>query len=181
VQRTFHYIAFEHVGGRDFETLGVPLVRGRTFTERDFIRGDVAEDARESETSVVINQTAEQRISGAGSAVGRRLWADDDGRSYVVVGVVPDFRPSLLSADPMATAFVPIPVARFRSASAQGTTLLIRGTSDRGAMAAVRDELRRIRADPNCLSAQSTWVRLAAPSAALRAGRPRTSAPHPAS
>ena len=71
---------------------------------------------------VVINQTAEQRIFGAGTAVGRRLWADHDGRSYVVVGVVPDVRPSLRTADPLATAFVPIPVARFHSASIQGTT-----------------------------------------------------------
>ena len=143
VQRTFHSIALEHVGGRYFETLGVPIVRGRTFTERDFSRGGVAEDARESETPVVINRTAEQRIFGAGTAVGRRLWADHDGRSYVVVGVVPDVRPSLLTADPMATAFVPIPVARFRSASIQGTTVLVRGMADRGAMAAVRDEFRR--------------------------------------
>ncbi len=141
-QRTFHSIALEHVGGRYFETLGVPLVRGRTFTERDFTGGG-AEDTREPETPVVINQTAEQRIFGAGSAVGRRLRADHAGRSYVVIGVVPDVRPSLRTADTMATVFVPIPVARFHSASTQGTTVLVRGTSDRGAMAAVRDELRR--------------------------------------
>ena len=142
-QRTFHFIiALEHIGGRYFETLGVPLVRGRTFTERDFTGGG-AEDTHKPDTPVVINQTAEQRIFGGGPAVGRRLRADDDGRSYVVVGVVPDVRPSLLTASPMATAFVPIPVARFHSASIQGTTVLIRGTSDRGAMAAVRDELRR--------------------------------------
>lgn len=141
-QRTFHSIALEHVGERYFETLGVPLVRGRTFTERDFTGGG-AEDARERDTPVVINQTAEQRLFGAGTAVGRRLWADRDGRSYVVVGVVPDVRPSLRTADPMATAFVQIPAARFHSASIQGTTVLVRGTSDRGAMAAVRDELRR--------------------------------------
>ena len=142
VQRTFHSMALEHVGGRYFGTLGVPLVRGRTFMEGDF-NGGGAEDTHEPETLVVINQTAEQRIFGAGPAVGRRLWADDAGRSYVVVGVVPDVRPSLRTADPLATAFVPIPVARFRSASIQGTTVLVRGTSDRGAMAAVRDELRR--------------------------------------
>ena len=142
VQRTFHSIALEHVGGRYFETLGVPIVRGRTFTERDFTGGG-AEDAREPETPVVINQTAEQRIFGAGTAVGRRLWPNHAGRSYVVVGVVPDVRPSLRTADPMATAFVPIPAARFHSASIQGTTMLVRGTSERGAMAAVRDELRR--------------------------------------
>ena len=143
VQRTFHSIALEHVGGRYFETLGVPIVRGRTFAEPDFTRGGVTEDTREPETQVVINQTAEQRIFGAGTAVGRRLWADHDGRSYVVVGVVPDVRPSLLTAGPMATAFVPIPVARFRSASIQGKTVLVRGMADRGAMAAVRDEFRR--------------------------------------
>ena len=66
-----HPIALEHVGGRYFETLSVPIVRGRTFTEHDFADGG-AVDARESETPVVINQTAEQRIFGAGSAVGRQ-------------------------------------------------------------------------------------------------------------
>ena len=143
VQRTFHSVAFEHVGVRYFETLGVPIVRGRTFTERAFTRGGVAKDAREPETPVVINKTAEQRIFGAGSAVGSRLWADDDGRSYVVVGVVPDVWPSLLTGGSVPTAFVPIPVARFGGASIQGTTVLVRGMSDRGAMAAARDELRR--------------------------------------
>ena len=124
VQRTFHSIAFERVGGPYFETLGIPLLRGRTFTARDFTAG--AEDPRERETPVVINQTAEQRIFGAETAVGRRLWANHDARSYVVVGVVPDVRPSLLTASPMATAFVPMPVARFRSAAIQGTTVLVR-------------------------------------------------------
>ena len=145
VQRAFHPIALEHVGGRYFETLGVPIIRGRTFTEHDFAGGG-AVDARESETPVVINQTAEQRIFGAGSAVGSRLWADDDGRSYVVVGVVPDVRPGLLNMTPntpVATAFAPIPVARFGSASIQGTTVQVRGMSERSPMAAVRGELRR--------------------------------------
>ena len=145
VQRTFHPIALEHVGGRYFETLSVSIVRGRTFTEHDFADGG-AVDARESETRVVINQTAEHRIFGAGSAVGSRLWADDDGRSYVVVGVVPDVRPGLLNMTPntpVATAFAPIPVSRFGSASIQGTTVLVRGMSERSPMAAVRGELRR--------------------------------------
>ncbi|MCY3846420.1 MAG: ADOP family duplicated permease [Acidobacteria bacterium] len=141
VRRTFHFIAFERVGGSYFETLGIPLLRGRTFTERDLTGG--AEDARERETPVVINQTAEQRIFGAATAVGRRLLGEHDARSYVVVGVVPDVRPSFLTARPMATAFVPLPAARFRSASIQGTTVLVRSSSDRGAMSAVRDELRR--------------------------------------
>ena len=144
VQRTFHAVALEHVGVHYFETLGVPIVRGRMFTERAFSRGGFTNDAREPETPVVINQTAEQRIFGAGSAVGTRLWADDDGRSYVVVGVVPDVWPSLLTGGLVPTAFVPTPVARFGGASILGTTVLVRGMSDRGAMAAARDELRRI-------------------------------------
>ena len=113
-----------------------PIVRGRTFTEHDFAGGG-AEDAREAETPVVINQTAERRVFAAGSAVGSCLWADDDGRSFVVVGVVPDVRPGLLnmtSNTPVATAFAPISVARLGSASIHGLTVLVRGMSEHSTM-----------------------------------------------
>ena len=49
-----------------------------------------------------------------------------------MVGVVPDVRPGLLNMTPntpVATAFAPIPVTRFRSASVQGTTVRVRGKS----------------------------------------------------
>ena len=76
-------------------------------------------------------------------AIERRLCGEHDARGYLVVGVVPDVRRSLLTASPMATPFVPMPVPRFRSASIQGTIALVRAVSDRGAMAAVRNEVRR--------------------------------------
>ena len=141
--RTYHSLALEHIGARYFETLGVPVVRGRAFTERDLAAGVLGEDARAAETAVVINQTAERQIFGPGGAIGRRLRTDDDGGGYVVVGVVPDIRPAFLAADAVATAFAPISAAGFGRASSPETTVLVRGMSGGGAMAAVRGDLTR--------------------------------------
>ena len=140
--RTHHSIALERVGVGYFETLGVPLVRGRTFTERDLAAGSPGEDARAAETAVVINRTAARQIFGSGGAIGRRLRADGDGRSYVVVGVVPDVGADFLATGTAARAFAPIPAAGLARASGPGMTVLVGGTSD-GAMAAVRRELTR--------------------------------------
>jgi len=141
--RTYHSIGLEHIGVRYFETLGVPVVRGRAFTERDPAAGGLGGGARAAETAVVINQTAEQQIFGPGGAIGRRLRTDDDGGGYVVVGVVPDIRPAFLAADAVATAFAPISAAGFGRASTPETTVLVRGMSGGGAMAAVRGDLTR--------------------------------------
>ena len=142
-RRTTHAIAMEQVGVHYFGTLGVRVIRGRAFTGRDLAdRGD-AEDGRQSETPVIINRTAERQIFGAGRAVGQRLREEDEGRRYVVIGVVPDVRPAFQTADAVASAFAPIAAARFGRASIPGTTVLVRGMSDRRAMAAVRGELAR--------------------------------------
>ena len=141
--RTYHSIAVERVGVGYFETLGVPLVRGRTFTERDLAAASASEDARAAETAVVINRTAARQIFGSGGAIGRRLRADGDGRSYVVVGVVPDVGADFLATGTAARAFAPIPAAGLGRASGPGTTVLVGGASDGGAMAAVRRELTR--------------------------------------
>ena len=142
-RRTTHSIAMEQVGVHYFGTLGVRVIRGRAFTRRDLAGGGDAEDGRQTETPVVINRTAERQIFGTGRAVGRRLQEEDEGRRYVVVGVVPDFRPAIQTADAVASAFAPIAAARFGGASIPGTTVLVRGMSDRRTMAAVRDELAR--------------------------------------
>ena len=60
--------------------------------------------------------------------------------------MVTDVRPALLNMTPntpVATAVAPIPVTGFRSASIQGTTVLVRGRSEHRPMATVRGELRR--------------------------------------
>ena len=140
--RTFHSIALEHVGVRYFETLGVPVVRGRALTERDLAGGGLGEGARTAETAVVINQTAEQQIFGRGGAIGRRLRTEDDG-DYVVVGVVSDIRPAFLAAAAVAKAFAPMSAAGVGRASSPETTVLVRGMPGGGAMAAVRGDLTR--------------------------------------
>ena len=142
-RRTTHSIAMEQVGVHYFGALGVRVIRGRAFTRRDLAGGGDAEDGRQSQTPVVINQTAERQIFGTGGAVGRWLWEEDEDRRYVVVGVVPDFRPAFQTADAVASAFAPIAAARFGRASIQGTTVLVRGMADRRTMAAVRGELAR--------------------------------------
>ena len=74
---------FNIAGDRYFETMGIPLLRGRTF---------VAADAGSAARSVILDQAAARRLWPDGSAVGRRvsMLMDDRGtrRDAEVVGIV---------------------------------------------------------------------------------------------
>lgn len=78
--RPTELVAYVAVSPGYFETLGIPLLRGRDF---------LATDRRGSEEVVVLNQTLATRLWPDEEAVGRRLWISEE-RRYRVVGVVAD-------------------------------------------------------------------------------------------
>jgi predicted permease len=67
-------------GGRYFETMGISLVRGRAFEERDLETG----------SNVVIAQTTADLLWPGEDPIGRRLRGTGDENWYTVVGVAED-------------------------------------------------------------------------------------------
>ena len=72
-----------------FEIMGIPLVEGRTFDERD---------ARDAQQVIVVNQAIARRYWGTESALGREVTAGG-GAPAVVVGVVGDLRHNGLTGE----------------------------------------------------------------------------------
>ena len=118
-----------------FDTLGVPLLRGRAFT---------AADTRESPRVAVVSQAMALRFWPAGTAVGRRFRLDEwDGREVEVVGVSADYEVNAPEEDPAAYLHL--------AASQQFVVrpvLLARTAGDASALAGgIRGELRRMEPD----------------------------------
>jgi predicted permease len=88
---------------RYFETMGIPLVAGRDFTERD--------DASAPDV-VVVNETLARRLAPGGQALGRRLIERDPmtgkPKSLEVVGVVRDVKYIWPSERPRYFAYRPM-------------------------------------------------------------------------
>jgi putative ABC transport system permease protein len=106
-----------------FQTMGIPLVRGRAFTDRDTdSSGDV----------VVINEAAARRYWPNEDPVGRRisLGAETDWRE--IVGVAADTRHEGLDADADPAAFLPQHQGFFNLGTGfeRTMTLVIRTGSD---------------------------------------------------
>jgi putative ABC transport system permease protein len=81
-----------------FDTLKIPVLRGRTFTSAD--RADAMPVA-------VISDSLARRLWPGRDAVGRRLyWGGVDGEPRTVVGVVADIRDVRLDADPTPTMYL---------------------------------------------------------------------------
>jgi len=80
-----------------FQTLGIPLLRGRSFG---------ADDRLETPRVMVVNATLAQQAFGAADPVGRRLWLKGTDQWYTVVGVVGDVKHFQLSDPPAAQAYL---------------------------------------------------------------------------
>jgi predicted permease len=63
-----------------FQTLGIPLRRGRQFTE---------EDVRSGQLPAVVSQATANRFWSGGNPIGQRF-RDGDGKSHEIIGVVAD-------------------------------------------------------------------------------------------
>ena len=120
------------MSNRYFDTLGIALLRGRTFTE---------DETWESGGVVVINQTMAETLWPDGDAIGSRLSPRIEGPWAEVVGIVSDARESGLDKDPEAAmyfphAFLPVP----------SMTLVLRSSGARpeGLVPAVRDVFSRV-------------------------------------
>lgn len=82
-----------------FDTLGIPIIAGRAFSERD---------DQEAPAVVILNQSAARRLFGDRPAVGRTLRRHGAGRVYPVqvAGVARDAKYSTLRGEMEPTVFV---------------------------------------------------------------------------
>lgn len=135
-------VARQRVGAGYFAALGIPVVRGREFAERDDER-PAANDT--TPTPAVVNRTLARRLFGGDGAVGQPLRSAD--RRYVVVGVVQDSRSSFLDADPAPTMFLPFPGTRPGGDPPAAATVLVRGVAGPDSIDAARRELARFHPD----------------------------------
>lgn len=122
-----HYVGPEH-----FRVLGVPLVRGRTFTD---------DDRTGRQRVAIINETAAKRFWPHDDPIGKRVWFgggssfDRPDSAATIVGVVGDVAYQPLDDHPVQADFY-TPYAQFTYAA---RTVLVRTNVDpRGTMAELR-------------------------------------------
>ncbi len=122
------------VGTGYFETLGIPLRRGRGFAP---------EDRRESRPVAVINETMARRFWPGQEPVGRRFGFFGQDKAYEIVGVAADAKYTALGEEPLPYVYLPL-LQSYPSAA----TLYARASGDPAtALAAVRKRLRAL--DPS--------------------------------
>jgi putative ABC transport system permease protein len=118
-----------------FRTLGIPLLKGRPFTDRD---------AEGSTPVVIINETLARRMFPDGDAIGRRIrsWRDEN-LLREIVGVVADVRYAGLADTDYGLVYVP-----HRQNTWSGMTVAVRTAGNPAALAsALRETVNRI--DPD--------------------------------
>src|SRR5262249_12115145 len=94
---------FTYVSPSFFATLGIPLIQGRNFTDRD---------TNDAPLVVVVNQAFVRQYVNAASPLGVQVRVRPEpsypGRTYQIVGIVPDTKYSDFREDRQVQAFVPM-------------------------------------------------------------------------
>ncbi len=110
-----------------FRTMGIPLINGRHFSERDNAAAPGV---------LIVNQTLARRVFPNGPAVGRRMIFTADNRTpFEIVGVVGDEKVNGLDARTTPVVYYP-----FLQSPSRFTNLVIRAPEAAGLAAAIRKE-----------------------------------------
>lgn len=111
------YLDYTYVQGNFFDTLGIPLIQGRTFGPQ----------AGQPEPVVVLSEAAAQQLWPGQRAVGRSIQLSTDGqyheksellpdgRTYEVIGISRTVRGALLDNSDAAEIYLPIPDDRLQN------------------------------------------------------------------
>ena len=129
-------IGSEQVGAGFFETLGVPVLAGRTFRESD---------QREEARVVVVNESMAGQTWPGRSALGQTL--DLDGARHEVVGVVGDIGAGFALGRRHPCIYRPDVPSGYAAPSAEGVTLVVRAERGADVPLLVRRELTAISPD----------------------------------
>ncbi len=118
-----------------FQTLGVPLVKGRLFDERD---------KADAPGVVLINKSLADRVFAGRDPIGRRLsYTGINSTPDLVIGVVGDVKTTGLDQ-----AIKPVLYYPYRQSTSLGASLVVRTTTDPAALAgAIRNECRALEPD----------------------------------
>jgi predicted permease len=121
------------VGTEYFETLGIPLRRGRGFAP---------EDREGSRPVAVINETMARRFWPGQEAVGRRFGFFGQDKDYEVVGIAADARYTAIGEEPQPYVYLPL----FQAYPAAATLYARVAGDPAAALAALAAMRKRIRA-----------------------------------
>jgi predicted permease len=123
-----------YAGSHFFETMGLPLLRGRDF------------DKQTDAGSVILNQKAAQRLFQNTDPIGRRLTAEN--QAYEVIGITRDFKSRTLGEEPAAAAFFYLEARPEDVLSFYGISIVVKTAGDPNAMIRpVRQEIAAL--DPD--------------------------------
>ena len=130
-----------YVGPGYFETMGIPLLEGRDFTEQD---------TPESPRVAIVNETMARSYWPGESVVGKRFRTGFDGDEYEIVGVAGDHKVRTVGEDPRPY----VHLARTQDPSTYGI-LVARTSGDVNQLVAtLRRELQAV--EPDLVSGEST-------------------------
>jgi predicted permease len=118
-----------------FQTVGMPLLRGRTFRPQTDLDAPVA----------LVNRTMARRLFGNREPLGRRI-RDGKGKTYEIIGVTGDSKSVTLGEEVRACAYTYLPRdAAEQVLSLLGMTFLVKTGGDPAAMVRpVRDEILKL-------------------------------------
>jgi putative ABC transport system permease protein len=126
------------ISNQYFQTLRIPVIRGRSFEDADSAAGAGAQNAVRA---TIVNETFARRFFGRGNPIGRSIWLGEPvPRRMEIVGVVGDTLQSSLTAPPPALVYLPFGRSPFWF-----TTFVARSTgSTEDVLDLMRRELARI-------------------------------------
>jgi predicted permease len=95
----YHRVSTYQVDPEYFETLGIPLLAGRSFT---------ADDRQDAPSVVIVSEAAARSYWPGETAVGKQIFSASGQTSYEVVGVARDMKVHTLGESPQVLVYHPL-------------------------------------------------------------------------